>query len=374
MPTNTSIRVFNSSYPIWVGSAVLPELQELLREKYSGVSRFILVDENTREHCLPLVIEQVPLLREAIVIEIPAGETHKKLKTCHLVWQALLDGKADRHALLINLGGGVIGDLGGFVAATFKRGIDFLQMPTTLLAQVDASVGGKVGVDLGPHKNQVGVFANPVAVFVCPAFLDTLDQAQLHSGLAESIKHGLIADPLFWEMLQEQESPFGPARDRLIAHSLKIKNDVVLQDPLESGLRKILNFGHTIGHAVESYFLEQEQPILHGEAVALGMICEGFLSVKHSKLNQIDLDAYTAYTFRYFSPIHVPVNAEDRIVELMAFDKKNQGNSIRFVLLESIGKTVIDVECPEVSIREALQHYRQLAHQWTPSPTKKHDS
>lgn len=362
LPMSTdSIRVFNSSYPIWIGSGVLSEIDHFLEDNYSHADKFVLVDENTRAACWPLLQEAVPALANAVVIEIPAGEEHKKLKTCHIVWQALLNGNADRHSLLLNLGGGVIGDLGGFVAATFKRGIDFLQVPTTLLAQVDASIGGKVGVDLGPHKNQVGVFADPAAVFVFTGFLDTLNERQLKSGLAESIKHGLIGDPLFWDLLQIQEFPFSEGRDRIIAHSLKIKNDIVLQDPLETGLRKVLNFGHTIGHAIESYFLEQGEAILHGEAVAIGMVCEGFLSVKYSGLNQNDFDAYTDYIFRYFPPINVPESAENRIVALMAFDKKNKANSVRFVLLESIGQTVIDVVCQEESIRDSLHHYQALA-------------
>ena len=271
-------RIQADGYSIVIAADALSIFHSYLNEHYSGRKKIILLDENTRRHCLPLLET-----KNAELLEIESGEKNKHIQTCTQLWKTLIDLGADRHSLLINLGGGVICDIGGFVASTFKRGIDFIHIPTTLLAQADASVGGKTGVDFANLKNQVGVFSNPKAVFVFPQFLDTLDERQLRSGFAEIIKHALIRDKTLWHTIQSVDVNDRSGLTDVISQSLQIKNDIVTDDPFEKGLRKILNFGHTIGHAVESVSLRQhKKQLLHGEAVAIGMICEAYLSDRKS--------------------------------------------------------------------------------------------
>ena len=235
------------------------------KNNYSRI--FLLVDENTRAHCLP-IFEKKYKHRIDAILEIPSGEENKNINTCQKVWQALSNNNGDRKSLLINLGGGVLTDLGGFVASTFKRGIDFINIPTTLLSMVDASIGGKTGIDLGPLKNQIGVINQPQMVLIFPEFLKTVEERQIKSGYAEMLKHGLIKDLEYWSQLKETPDYTVP---HFIQKSIALKNEVVMQDPTEQGLRKILNFGHTLGHAIESYFLEDpsKKTLLHGEAIAI---------------------------------------------------------------------------------------------------------
>ena len=235
----------------------------------------VLVDENTKRCCLPVFLKATNI--DAILIEIPSGEEHKNLENCQLIWNELSTHHFDRNSLLINLGGGVIGDMGGFAASTYKRGIDFIQIPTSLLAMADASIGGKLGIDFAYLKNQIGLFNNPKAVLINPFFLNSLPKNQLLSGFAEVVKHALITDKYFWKEIKK--TPLEKMNWKsIIYQSLMIKNDIVTQDPLEKGERKKLNFGHTFGHAIESFYLEQGKPILHGEAISLGMILESNLS------------------------------------------------------------------------------------------------
>ena len=249
----------------------------------------VLIDEHTREHCLPTLR---PFLggQEVVYVDVPAGERFKHLETCRDIWEALFRGGVGRRWCCLNLGGGVIGDMGGFAAATYKRGIDFVQIPTTLLSQVDASVGGKLGIDFFEVKNSIGLFANPQAVWVDPRFLSTLPERELRSGYAEVIKHALIADARQWEVLLGVPDPQSLPWEEVIGHSVAIKRDIVEQDPHERGIRKALNFGHTIGHAVESYFLHRDERLFHGEAVAIGMIAESWISQQNRDLKQEELD------------------------------------------------------------------------------------
>ncbi|HET8734974.1 MAG TPA: 3-dehydroquinate synthase [Pricia sp.] len=318
---------------------------------------FILVDENTKRDCLGDFKEKVQGDFQFETLEIESGENHKTIATCTRLWSALSDRDADRRSLLINLGGGVITDMGGFVASTFKRGIPFINVPTTLLAMVDASVGGKTGVDLGPLKNQVGVINHPEMVLVVSDFLKTLEERQLQSGFAEMLKHGLIRDAAYWESLKNR-SGFANI-DRLIYRSVLLKNEVVLQDPTERHLRKILNFGHTLGHAVESFFLENKsrETLLHGEAIAIGMVLEGYLSHQLTGLPESQLtDIKTAFLKRYpktdFSESDI-----EAILSLLKFDKKNSHGNINFVLLEHIGTPAIDVEIPPELFQKAFSYY-----------------
>lgn len=328
----------------------------LKKANYSKV--FILVDENTHEHCLPNFMASINGDYDFEIIEIESGEIHKTIETCTQLWHVLSELDGDRKSLMINLGGGVITDMGGFVASTFKRGIDFINVPTTLLSMVDASVGGKTGVDLGSLKNQIGVINQPEMVLVISSFLKTLEERQLHSGYAEMLKHGLIKSRNYWEDLKS--IPDFEKLDTPIYDSVVIKNEVVTIDPTEQSLRKILNFGHTLGHAIESYFLESEShdTLLHGEAIAVGMILEAFLSYKLTGLSAEDLkDIKNTFLDRYpkvdFFDTDIP-----KIIEFLKFDKKNSHGNINYVLLKSIGECVIDVTVPEELLLESFAYYK----------------
>ncbi|MCL4133165.1 UNVERIFIED_CONTAM: hypothetical protein GTU68_013513 [Idotea baltica] len=278
------------------------------------------------------------------------------------VWEALSEYNADRKSLLINLGGGVVTDLGGFVASTYMRGITYINIPTSLLAMVDASVGGKTGVDLGALKNQVGVINEGEMVGVDTSFLSTLPQNEMVSGFAEMLKHGLIYDKAYWNTLTHLENLDISDLDQLIYDSVLIKNKVVTEDPKELGLRKILNFGHTLGHAIESYFLENadKTPLLHGEAIAIGMILEAYISTKTCELNKDELDVISEGILKTFAK--VDINKQDLaiIINLLKHDKKNSHGIVRFVLLEAIGKPKIDCVVSNELIFEAFDYYAAL--------------
>ena len=349
----------SDNYSVFLGDDVFPAINDFLkRPAYKQSKFYILVDENTLKNCLPALIVNVELLKDAEIIEIESGEESKTIEVCMQIWQVLLDMKADRKSLLINLGGGVISDMGGFVASTFKRGIDFINIPTTLLAQVDASVGGKTGIDINHLKNQVGVFSNPKAVFINPGFLRTVSKRQILSGYAEIIKHGLIGDKNFWKEIKKTKLTGNDCWQKLISSSIEIKTAIVLQDPWEKDIRKTLNFGHTIGHAIESYFLEEgEHILLHGEAVAVGLICESFLSYKKAGLDHSELDDICRFIISKFKPLIINEIAFNRIIELMANDKKNAIDTILFTLISETGKAVIDKKCSIELIRESLKFY-----------------
>ena len=314
--------ITSSCYAVHFNETAYKALNEhLAKTNYSKI--FILVDENTHNFCLVPFMAEIYADYEFEIIEIEPGEVNKNIETCTQVWEVLSELDADRKSLLINIGGGVVTDLGGFVASTFKRGIDFINVPTTLLSMVDASVGGKTGVDLGALKNQVGVINQPVMVLVISAFLNTLDERQMQSGFAEMLKHGLIKDKAYWNELKKLNDL--TAIDQLIYHSVTIKNEVVLQDPTEQNLRKILNYGHTLGHAIESYFLESDAHdlLLHGEAIAVGMILEGFLSYKLTNLSIGELDDIKHTFLNNYSKVEFSNTDIEHILALLKFDKKN---------------------------------------------------
>ena len=325
----------------------------LLRETYSQVG--VLVDEQTKRFCYPLLKGDLP---DHCLIEIKSGEEHKNIETCTEVWKQLTELGFDRHSLLIILGGGVLGDLGGFCAATFKRGIDFLLMPTTLLAQVDASIGGKLGVDFLHLKNHIGLFQEPVGTFISAPFLKSLPVRELRSGFAEVVKHCLISDRAMWEKVRSRPLADQPWEE-LIRHSVEFKYSVVQRDPKEKGLRKILNFGHTIGHAVEGDFLASGNRIFHGEAVAIGMMIEAFIALKKGLLVRGESDQIISYLMSVFGPFR-PLGATNDLLKRMGQDKKNQGKRILMALPEGIGKAVWDVEVNEVQIVESLDFFRSL--------------
>ncbi len=316
----------------------------------------VLVDKNTYEFCYPKLKNILPP-HEIICIE--AGEQHKNLTTCEYIWQKFTDFQFDRKALLINLGGGVIGDMGGFCAATYKRGIDFIQIPTTLLSQVDASVGGKLGIDFQGYKNHIGVFALPKAVIVDTSFLDTLPLRELKSGFAEVLKHCLIADKIMWEKICEfvitnkiqtiTHNNFD--WNEIVKHSIEIKNNITSLDPDEKGLRKILNFGHTIGHAIESFYLLTQNPekiLLHGEAIALGMIAESELSYQRNLITKEELEQIKTLLYHFYGDSKIDINDITNIANLTLQDKKNENGQIQTCLLSGIGnclyQQVISIE------------------------------
>lgn len=329
--------------------------QLLLQKEYSTV--YILVDQHTKKACLPRFLEQSKIKNHQL-ITIPFGENNKCLKTCRYVWEQLTQLKADRKSVVINLGGGIITDLGGFVSATFKRGIDFIQIPTTLLAMVDASVGGKTGVDFNGLKNQIGLFANPQLVIVDTQYLQTLPKREFHAGLAEVIKYAITYDKNLWQEMIKQKENVTNYISSWIFRSIEIKNEIVLQDPKEKNTRKILNFGHTIGHAVETYFLqEKKQTLLHGEAVAAGMIMETYIStLEHSFYNQ-ELQNLIKLVSCYFESIPLTEKEIPTIIEYMKHDKKNIKGKVLFVLLKAIAKPVINCSVSNAKVKNAFTFY-----------------
>lgn len=332
-------------------------MNESLKKAIVEASKvFILTDENVAPFWLPET-EYWLGCENAVEIVIKSGEKHKTLQTVQRIWKTLMRHHADRNALLVNLGGGVITDLGGFAASTYKRGIRFINIPTTLLGMIDAAIGGKTGIDFGGGKNQIGTFAEAMAIITDPVYLETLDEREIRSGLAEMLKYGFIADP---ELLHADAENYVP----YIKRCGEIKREIVKKDPTEKGLRKILNFGHTLGHAIESHCLTTDYPLLHGEAVALGMAAALWISVK-----QCDLDASVLKNFENQLPMllsECPIQLSEAdiepIMEYLVFDKKNKGGKPQFVLLEAVGKPVWDVEVETGMVVEALSYIMEKIH------------
>jgi 3-dehydroquinate synthase len=349
--------ILANSYSIHFNEKGYSILNDYIQKKeYSSL--FILVDNHTNECCLPLFLPYLATEISVEIIEIEAGESLKTIDTCTQIWTALTELGADRKSVIINVGGGVITDIGGFVASTYKRGIDFINVPTTLLGMVDASVGGKNGVDLGHLKNQIGTINVPQLLLIDTRFLETLPPKEMRSGLAEMLKHGLIQDQIYWEQFLDLTTLNFNDLDILIYRSIEIKNTIVSQDPTENGLRKALNFGHTLGHAIESHFLETDKPLLHGEAIAIGMILESYISKEKGLLNnnqykqikQTILSIFDKHTFSS-QDIHL-------IHELLIHDKKNEYGKVQFALLNGIGNCVINQFANKDLIINAFDDYK----------------
>lgn len=321
----------------------------------------ILVDENTHEHCLPILLGNLATKIPFEIIEIEAGEELKNLDTATQLWEILTEFEADRKALLINLGGGVITDMGGFVASTYKRGVPFINIPTTLLGMCDASIGGKTGIDHQFLKNIIGTFAHPEKIFLYPEFLKSLPFTDLRSGFAEMLKHGLIADEKHWKDLTAIDTITPENIFPLIKKSMNIKKTVVETDFKEQNIRKTLNFGHTIGHAIESLFLEKGNPIPHGEAVALGMICESRLSFLENLISEETLNIIVNNFKKYFPILDIKTFQESDILNLMQNDKKNDGGQINFSLIDSIGSCQYNCLVDSKNIILSLHYYQLLA-------------
>jgi 3-dehydroquinate synthase len=344
-----------ATYPVHFQEKAYQELNTLIaKNEYSTL--FILVDENTFEHCYPKFIPKLETNKRIEVIEIEAGEINKNIETCVGVWNAITELGADRKSLVITLGGGVLTDLGGFVASTFKRGIDFVNIPTTLLSMVDASVGGKTGVDLGVLKNQIGLFSNPEMVLVDTDYLTTVTAREIKSGMAEIIKYGLTYDIKLFNQIKEHKEL---NVNELIFRSIEIKNEVVLQDPKENSLRKILNFGHTIGHAIESFYLESDDKknLTHGEAIAIGMVCESYISSKLLSFPKQKLSEVKETVLAIYDKTNLLKVDFSSIIDLLKHDKKNINGQVNFVLLNDYENHKLDCKVSEELIIESLEFY-----------------
>jgi 3-dehydroquinate synthase len=349
--------ILSNGHSIYFDTQLEPLKAFLENDKYSKI--FVFTDRNTAEVCLPVFQSMLDDYTNFDVIETEPGEEHKNIDFCIGIWKTLLDFEADRKCLMINLGGGVITDMGGFIASTYKRGIDFINIPTTLLSMVDASVGGKTGIDIDNVKNMVGTFALPQAVFIESDFLSTLPERELLSGYAEMLKHGLIMDRAYFEALKVAD--YHAVTEAQIYRSVEIKHEVVTTDPLEKGLRKILNFGHTIGHALESYALSNgKNPLTHGEAIAIGMICEAYLSVKTSGLSSAELDDITAAFKGIYPAYTIAPKSFTSILELIKTDKKNEHGFVMFSLLPSIGKCEYNCKVTDQDILASLEYFNTI--------------
>jgi 3-dehydroquinate synthase len=322
---------------------------------------FVLTDTCTRDKCYPLV-KDIPPIQAARLITVPSGDTHKNMEQLSAVWQILSDEGASRNSLLINLGGGMITDLGGFAGATFKRGLQTLNIPTTLMASVDAAVGGKTGINFNGLKNEIGSFYPPVGVLIDCSFLRTLDRDNLLSGYAEMIKHALISSvEAYASVLSfDWDRPADYALlNRMVAQSVAIKERIVEEDPKEKGIRKALNFGHTAGHAIESLSFRNNTPLLHGHAVAAGIVCELYLSYKQRRFPSDKLRQVVQYIKAYYPPFVFDCKAYAYLFERMTHDKKNEHGVINFTLLSDAGEIHINQSANKELILESLDFYRE---------------
>ena len=324
-----------------------------------GYSKVIcIVDENTQKHCLPILEQKIQ--RDLNVILIKAGEKYKDIDTCTKIWKEMMHLRADRHSIVITLGGGVVGDMGGFCAATYMRGMSFVHVPTTLLSQVDSAVGGKLGVDLDGYKNMIGLIKNPDAVYLFPEFINSLPNRDLFSGFAEMIKHALISDKNLWTEIKAINPLSHKDWKEDIYKSVYVKYEIAEEDPLEKTIRKKLNFGHTVGHAVESENLKNEFPLLHGEAIAIGIICECHISNQKGLLSKESLEEVTEMIINLYDRHPESVIDIDNILSNTKHDKKNKGGVVRCTLLTDIGSAIIDQEISDSEIKNAIEYYRNI--------------
>jgi 3-dehydroquinate synthase len=354
---------------LYTGTSVFSSVTDYLKKHFSDSNQvFILVDENTKVHCLPGLQSYVPRLQNARVIEVQSGDISKSIETATYVWSKLSEMHADRDSILVNLGGGAISDLGGFVAATFKRGIIYMNIPTTLLGMVDGAIGGKTALNLSNLKNQIGVFALPRAIFIYTGFLRTLDKKHMFSGIAEIMKYGLVTDAGLWNKMIKLdyrkiiEAPFrNTVWDDMIKKTVKTKSDIVEKDFRDINERKILNFGHTFGHAFETISMNGNQEgLLHGHAVALGMICESYLSTLKTGLGQKDLEQIVSVITSNFNLYPFGRETYPAILEIMRKDKKSVNGQLAFTLIKRPGSAVINQFCSADMIEKAIDFYCQL--------------
>ena len=327
------------------------KLNELILEnKYSKI--FVLVDENTEKNCLNIFKSH--FVNEFTLIRIASGEKNKNIATCNKVWSFLNENNADRKSVLINLGGGVITDMGGFIASTYKRGIDFINIPTTLLSIVDASVGSKTGINYDSLKNQIGTFTDPKLVIIDDKYLDSLDDRNKISGYAEIFKHSLISGNLFDELVSDSNTLYN---EIIIYNSIKVKDEIVKKDREESNIRKSLNFGHTVGHAIESLKMDTNYKLLHGEAIASGIIIELYISHLTLGFPLKKVELCTKHINNLFPKVKLTNNEIMYLYDIMRFDKKNYKDNTNFVLLKDVGNYVIDQTATKNSIDAGINYY-----------------
>lgn len=327
-------------------------------KQYSPSQIFVLCDRNTEKLCYPL-IKDFDCLSQAGLFTIPSGDENKNIESLSDLWTFLSKNKATRKSVMINLGGGMITDLGGFAASTFKRGIDFINIPTTVLAAVDAAVGGKTGINFNGLKNEIGAFNMPKSVIFYSGFLKTLDKQNILSGYSEMLKHGLLSEANYFEDLLKLDLNNPDSKSFLVAirKSVEVKNDIVQKDPKETSLRKALNLGHTAGHAFESLSHKRKEPVLHGYAVAWGLICELFLSYKKFKFSNQILQQLITFIKEEYGVYPISCNDYDYLIEAMTHDKKNEGDAINFTLLSDIGDIWLDQTVDKKTIEEMLDFY-----------------
>jgi 3-dehydroquinate synthase len=335
------------------GSIEKSSFHSLLLNEYSNSKKVIMVDEHTHDHCLEYMITTFEELAEAEIMLLPAGEENKVMEVCFQVWNALTEYEIGRKDLIINLGGGVVTDMGGFISAIYKRGVDFVHVPTSLLGMVDASIGGKTGIDLGTFKNQLGVFVDPIKIFIDPIFLGTLPEDELWNGYAEILKHALISDRNYWDGIKVIDSAEALKKIDLIMTAALIKYDIVKRDPREQGERKLLNFGHTIGHAIEGLLLEREETIPHGYAVAIGILLESRLSNRLGILTDQDLSEIELVLGRY-PKLQLMEEDVPELIAIMRNDKKNSAGKIKGVLIHQIGRCEYDFTFEEALVEQIL--------------------
>lgn len=353
-----SYSIENTEHEISLGPQSWSKLNTLLNKgRWSSI--FVLTDEATAKFCFPIFQKNLPKTTIKL-LTIPQGEHSKSIQWTQKLWEELAENGGDRKSLMINLGGGVVTDLGGFVASTYRRGIDYINIPTTLLSMVDAAIGGKTGIDLGVLKNQIGVVAQPKGIFIFPEFLETLPHRELTSGWMEMVKHGFIDSSAYLDRCLVKPSIENTKIDELIWASVQIKNQVVTEDPLEYGRRKTLNFGHTLGHAIESYCMDHypKEYIKHGEAVGIGMALALYLSHRTQGFSEVKLYDYRARMKKIIPDFHFDISEQHKIISYLKHDKKNTHGRINFVLLKDVGDYVIDCQITNQEIFDAFNFWQ----------------
>ena len=354
------MKIFSAEkYSIEVGSVIESSLNDLIIETYANSKIVIIVDENTHDCCLEYLLTSFEALKEAEIMLLPAGEENKVMEVCFQVWEALSEYEVGRKDLIINLGGGVVTDMGGFIASIYKRGVDFINIPTSLVGMVDAAIGGKTGIDLAAYKNQLGVFNHPLKIYVDPIFLGSLPDEELLNGYAEMLKHGLIRDKAIWNKLKMINSLDQLKNEKWISESIAIKFEIVKNDPLEKAERKLLNFGHTIGHSIEGYLLDKE-PISHGHAVAIGVLAESYIALQQKILSKEDYYEIELILTEKFPMIYFEENDIFEITQLCRNDKKNEMNKINCTLLTKIGEGLINCFVHENDISSAILYLNKF--------------
>src|SRR5690554_5067871 len=331
-----------------------------LTDKIKPNLMVLIMDKNTHRHCLPLFLSEFETDIPVELIEIPAGEANKELKVAVQTWKSLLACGVNKNSLIIHLGGGMVTDFGGFVSAVYMRGIPYINIPTSLLAMVDAAVGGKTGLDMNGVKNLLGLYSFPIATLIHTPFLKTLPEREFRSGMAEMLKHGLIYGRKHWKKIIQLKNPSPENISELIKESVQLKLDIVEKDPYEKGLRKILNFGHTIGHAVESEYLNSENPLLHGEAIAIGIQIEAVLSAEIGLMNKSELDEILSNMIALFGKNKIEESSIENLMQWMEHDKKNTGDKINFSLLNGLGVARFNVELNKEQIIEGIKIYNRM--------------